>query len=300
MAWRRSSVRSRSAPLRFPYDEDPRRTRPRPRAPHRTQKRRISVPSSRASRNPSSTSSVRGLAGARFLDIFAGTGSVGLEAHFAGRVLRRLSREAIAAAPRSSAKTSRILKMDERSATSSGWTQRRTCRSCQALRHHFHGTALQGRRRKRRSRSSCPRSSRFAKYEPAEAREASVIAQHQKKEPVADNEPLGSCIARRRYGDTMVSFFTRSGHDRPPPSTFHSRACRPTSAARGCTISFTNEGWRSGPTAGMALGQSLHRTLGRFYAPDNRSGSLDRLMEIFDEEWVNEGFAIAGGNHRRL
>jgi len=52
-----------------------------------------------------------------------------------------------------------------------------------------------------------------------------------------------------------------------------------------------DEGWRSGPSAGMAVGQSLHRTLGRFVAPDNNERSIDRLLEIFDEEWVNEGFA---------
>jgi RecB family exonuclease len=49
-------------------------------------------------------------------------------------------------------------------------------------------------------------------------------------------------------------------------------------------------GWRSGPTAGMALGQSVHRTLGRFLAEDNQERTLPRLLEIFDEEWVNEGF----------
>jgi DNA helicase-2/ATP-dependent DNA helicase PcrA len=51
-----------------------------------------------------------------------------------------------------------------------------------------------------------------------------------------------------------------------------------------------DEGWRAGPTAGMAVGQSLHRALGRFGDPKNTERSLDRLMEIFDEEWVNEGF----------
>lgn len=49
-------------------------------------------------------------------------------------------------------------------------------------------------------------------------------------------------------------------------------------------------GWRAGPTAGMALGQSLHRTLGRFLAAGNTARSQERLMELFDEEWVNEGF----------
>jgi RecB family exonuclease len=51
-----------------------------------------------------------------------------------------------------------------------------------------------------------------------------------------------------------------------------------------------NLGWRSGPTAGMALGQSIHRTLGRFLAAGATERSLERLHEIFDEEWVNEGF----------
>ena len=49
-------------------------------------------------------------------------------------------------------------------------------------------------------------------------------------------------------------------------------------------------GWRAGPTAGMALGQSLHRTLGRFLVDSNKERSRERLLEIFDEEWVNEGF----------
>lgn len=49
-------------------------------------------------------------------------------------------------------------------------------------------------------------------------------------------------------------------------------------------------GWRSGPSAGMALGQSIHRTLGRLLSAENSDRSLGRLFEIFDEEWVNEGF----------
>ena len=52
-----------------------------------------------------------------------------------------------------------------------------------------------------------------------------------------------------------------------------------------------DESWRAGPTAGMAMGQSLHRAIGRFCAPANEERTLDRLMEMFDEEWVNEGFA---------
>jgi putative RecB family exonuclease len=51
-----------------------------------------------------------------------------------------------------------------------------------------------------------------------------------------------------------------------------------------------NLGWRSGPSAAAALGQSVHRALGRFLAPDNAEKTYERLQEIFDEEWVNEGF----------
>lgn len=52
-----------------------------------------------------------------------------------------------------------------------------------------------------------------------------------------------------------------------------------------------DEGWRAGPTAGMAVGHSLHRAIGRYCSPANAERTLDHLLEIFDEEWVNEGFA---------
>lgn len=51
-----------------------------------------------------------------------------------------------------------------------------------------------------------------------------------------------------------------------------------------------DEGWRSGPSANAALGQSLHRTLDAFLSKDNDDNSVDRLLELFDQEWVNEGF----------
>ncbi len=51
------------------------------------------------------------------------------------------------------------------------------------------------------------------------------------------------------------------------------------------------KGWRTGPTAGMAVGQSLHRSLDRFCSVENTERTLYRLFEIFDEEWVNEGFS---------
>ncbi|MCG3205492.1 MAG: hypothetical protein KCHDKBKB_02214 [Elusimicrobia bacterium] len=51
-----------------------------------------------------------------------------------------------------------------------------------------------------------------------------------------------------------------------------------------------DEGWRSGPSAKAALGQSIHRTLDKYLSPENTEKSLPRLLEIFDEQWVNEGF----------
>ncbi len=51
-----------------------------------------------------------------------------------------------------------------------------------------------------------------------------------------------------------------------------------------------NEGWRAGPKAPAAFGQSLHRTLAVYLSDDNTERSLDRLFEIFDQHWVNEGF----------
>lgn len=52
-----------------------------------------------------------------------------------------------------------------------------------------------------------------------------------------------------------------------------------------------DEGWRAGPKAPAALGQSLHRALADYLSVDNTEKSLDRLMEFFDQHWVNEGFA---------
>ncbi|MBV9080428.1 MAG: PD-(D/E)XK nuclease family protein [Elusimicrobia bacterium] len=49
-------------------------------------------------------------------------------------------------------------------------------------------------------------------------------------------------------------------------------------------------GWRAAPTAGSALGHSLHRALARFASPENKDRTLDRLLGFYDEEWVNEGF----------
>lgn len=52
-----------------------------------------------------------------------------------------------------------------------------------------------------------------------------------------------------------------------------------------------NEGWRSGPNESMALGQSLHKTLEAFLSETNADHSRDRLLELYDQHWVNEGFA---------
>lgn len=51
-----------------------------------------------------------------------------------------------------------------------------------------------------------------------------------------------------------------------------------------------NLGWRSGPNSGMAMGLSLHRTLEAYHNPTNTEKTFDRLMNFFDEFWVNEGF----------
>jgi RecB family exonuclease len=52
-----------------------------------------------------------------------------------------------------------------------------------------------------------------------------------------------------------------------------------------------DQGWRSGPKAPSSVGHSLHNTLAAFLDPDNADHSLDRLLEIFDSVWVNEGFS---------
>lgn len=51
-----------------------------------------------------------------------------------------------------------------------------------------------------------------------------------------------------------------------------------------------DEGWRAGPSAPAALGQSIHRTLDAYLAPTNTEHTLERLNEIYNEHWVNEGF----------
>src|SRR5262245_57366940 len=51
-----------------------------------------------------------------------------------------------------------------------------------------------------------------------------------------------------------------------------------------------DEGWRAGPQAPAALGQSLHQALAIFLEDSNHTRTLDHLLEIFDEVWVNEGF----------
>jgi RecB family exonuclease len=51
-----------------------------------------------------------------------------------------------------------------------------------------------------------------------------------------------------------------------------------------------DEKWRSGPTGSAALGQSLHQALDLFLSESNTDRSLERIYEIFDEVWVNEGF----------
>ena len=51
-----------------------------------------------------------------------------------------------------------------------------------------------------------------------------------------------------------------------------------------------DEGWRAGPSAPAAFGQSIHRALDAYLAKSNNERSLDRLLGFFDEHWVNEGF----------
>jgi putative RecB family exonuclease len=51
-----------------------------------------------------------------------------------------------------------------------------------------------------------------------------------------------------------------------------------------------DKGWRSGPNGSMALGQSLHHTLDAYLASSNTEHTLERLLELYDQLWVNEGF----------
>jgi RecB family exonuclease len=51
------------------------------------------------------------------------------------------------------------------------------------------------------------------------------------------------------------------------------------------------KGWRSGPDSSMALGVSLHRALAAFLDKGNTDRSVDRLLELYDANWVNEGAA---------
>lgn len=51
-----------------------------------------------------------------------------------------------------------------------------------------------------------------------------------------------------------------------------------------------DEGWRAGPSAPAALGQSIHRALDAYLAKTNADKSLEALLELFDHHWVNEGF----------
>jgi RecB family exonuclease len=51
------------------------------------------------------------------------------------------------------------------------------------------------------------------------------------------------------------------------------------------------QGWRSAPKGNMALGLTLHRTLADYLSNANTERSLARLIEIYDQMWVNEGYA---------
>ncbi len=51
------------------------------------------------------------------------------------------------------------------------------------------------------------------------------------------------------------------------------------------------DGMRSSPNGSMSLGMSLHRALANYLGGDHQERSLDRLFQIYDEVWVNEGFA---------
>lgn len=50
-------------------------------------------------------------------------------------------------------------------------------------------------------------------------------------------------------------------------------------------------GWRSGPSAPVALGLTMHRTMAAFLAPDNKDRSWENLCQIYDALWVNDGFS---------
>ncbi|MFN0118254.1 MAG: RecB family exonuclease [Elusimicrobiota bacterium] len=51
-----------------------------------------------------------------------------------------------------------------------------------------------------------------------------------------------------------------------------------------------DEGMRGGKTGSMSFGTSLHRTLGAFLDDENSEKTLERLLEIYDQAWVNEGY----------
>jgi putative RecB family exonuclease len=76
----------------------------------------------------------------------------------------------------------------------------------------------------------------------------------------------------------------------PPVEISHSRV----QAYQRCPWLYNlvyNQGWRNGPNRSMAFGQSLHKTLDAYLAADNTEHTLERLLELFDQHWVNEGFA---------
>jgi CRISPR/Cas system-associated exonuclease Cas4 (RecB family) len=52
-----------------------------------------------------------------------------------------------------------------------------------------------------------------------------------------------------------------------------------------------NDGLRSSPNGSMSLGMSLHRALAGFLNDTNPIKTVDRLMQIYDEVWVNAGFS---------
>jgi len=57
-------------------------------------------------------------------------------------------------------------------------------------------------------------------------------------------------------------------------------------------------GWRSGPNATQAFGQSLHKTLAAYLSAQNSEQTIERLFSYYDELWVNEGFSNAEETYR--
>ena len=160
------------------------------------------------------------LPGSRFLDLFAGTGAVGLEA---------LSRGAEAAVFVDG--DPRCVKVIERNLDRTGWKARGKVfranilaslswvsyrASLEAFDIVFLGPPYKDEQK---------RPLQYTQIVVANIAAAGllspdgwIVAQHQKKEAVATPEGL-ECFRRSKYGDTLVSFFRRAGRARSPLSS---------------------------------------------------------------------------------